>query len=395
MKALEDIRVLSFAQLAQGPSAVQYMADLGADVLKIERPEVGAWERSWSGLDIFINGESAFFLSLNRNQRSSTLNLKSDAGRDILLKLVETADVVVENFRPNVMERLGIGYEALREVNGRLIYASASGYGGSGPYVAKPGQDLLAQCVGGLASVSGPATGPPIPVGAAVVDVHSSALLTIGILAALHARQQTGKGQKVEVNLLEAAVDMQKEALFYYANNNGPKPFERSNSGIGGPFYEAPHGIYETQDGYVAISVTDLKKLGNILDLPDLTDAEHPLDGFYDRDTIKPLVQKRTATLTTEDLLEKLEAHDVWCAKVNDYRAVLDDPQLKHNKTFINMQREDLGEFTGIACPIHLSETPARIDAPPPKLGEHTRDVLTELGLTDTEIESAKRDGTV
>src|SRR2546425_2536200 len=215
---LSDIRILSFTQGLLGPAAVQHLADMGASVIKIEPPGTGAFERSWAGADTFRNGVSVFFLLANRNQRSLTLNLKHAEGLAIARRLVERADVLVENFRPGVMDRLGLGYQDVRAINPRIIYASASGFGQQSPFRDLPGQDLIIQAMSGLAAATGRAGEPPTPVGAAVVDQHGASLLAMGILAALIQRGQAGEGQRVEVTMLEAAFDLQLEPLVYFMN---------------------------------------------------------------------------------------------------------------------------------------------------------------------------------
>lgn len=393
--ALSGVKILSFAQLAQGPSAVQYLADLGADVIKVERPSEGAWERSWSGLDLFIKGESAFFLSLNRNQRSLTVNLKEEEGKEIISRLVREVDVLVENFRPGVMERLGLGYDGLSEINPRLIYASASGYGSSGPYRDKAGQDLLAQSLGGLASVTGRKDDFPTPVGAPIVDIHAGSLMSMGILAALHYREKSGKGQKVEVSLLDSAIDMQMEPLFYFLNGGGKRSIQRSRSGIGTPFSEAPYGIYKTKNGFVAISLTPIHKLARVLGMEELAKKYSQEDALEKRDEIKECIQQEIINKNTEDLLAIFDQNDVWCAPVKNYEELAEDPQVKYNEVILEMEREDIGQFKVIHCPIKLSLTKPTIRRPPPRLGEHTDEILRSLGYDDNQIAKMNKTGVV
>jgi crotonobetainyl-CoA:carnitine CoA-transferase CaiB-like acyl-CoA transferase len=215
---LAGVRILAFTQFLLGPAACQYLADMGADVVKIEPPGRGAWERSWAGADTFINGVSAFFLLANRNVRGVTLNLKSAKGLEVARRMIETADVMVENFRPGVMDRLGLGYEAARKINPRIIYASASGYGSEGPYSHLPGQDLLIQAISGLGANTGTASQGPTPAAAAVVDQHGGSLLAMGILGALVGRGRTGEGQRVELVMMQAALDLQTEPVVYHLN---------------------------------------------------------------------------------------------------------------------------------------------------------------------------------
>ena len=215
---LSGIRVVAFTQFLLGPVATQYLADMGADVIKVEAPGGGAWERSWAGGNTFVNGVSAFFLLSHRNVRSVALDLKSEAGREAVLRLISTADVVVENFRPSVMDRLGLGFEAVREIKPDIIYASASGYGPDGPNRDLPGQDMLLQAITGLAAATGRAETGPLAAGAPVVDQHAASLLAMGILAALVHRERAGSGQQIQVNMLEAALDLQLEPLTYHLN---------------------------------------------------------------------------------------------------------------------------------------------------------------------------------
>src|SRR5947207_13128817 len=215
---LAGIRVLSFTQFLLGPSGVQFLADLGADVIKVEPPGGRLWERNWSGADLFQNGVSVFFMLAHRNQRSLTLDLKPPEGGAVARRLVEGADVLVQNFRPGVMARHGLDWETAKALNPRLIYVSASGYGESSPYRDRPGQDLLMQAFSGLASISGRAGQPPIPVGTAVIDQHGAALLAMGVLAALLERARTGKGLRVEASMLKAALDLQLEVASYHLN---------------------------------------------------------------------------------------------------------------------------------------------------------------------------------
>jgi len=388
--ALSGLKVLSFAQMAQGPSAVQYLADMGADVIKVERPIKGAWERSWSGLNLFINGESAFFLALNRNKKSITVNIKEEEGKKIIFDLIKNTDILVENFRPGVMDRLGLGYERLAEINPGLIYASASGYGSEGPYVNRPGQDLLSQAMSGLASCTGKKDDLPTPVGSPIIDVHSSSLMALGIMVALYYRGQTGQGQKVEVDLLQSAIDLQKEPIFYYLNGGGKKAIVRSKSGIAGPFYEAPYGIYETKDGYITISLIPVKIMGKVFKIDEFITKYSQEDAFDKRDTIRDLLQKKLIEKTTNEWLDLLDKEDVWCSPVNNYEQLIKDPQVKFNKTIQEVTRDDLGKLKVVSCPINLKLTKPKIETAPPKLGEHTEEVLKMIGYGKERIKELR-----
>ena len=264
---LQGVRVLSFTQFLLGPSGVLYLADLGAEVVKIEPPGGTLWERNWAGCDTYLNGVSTFFLATHRNQRSLTLDLKRPEGQAIARRLVERADVLVQNFRPGVMDRFGLSYEAARALNPRLVYVSASGYGQESPYRDRPGQDLLMQAMTGLASISGRAGQPPTPVGTAVVDQHGATLLALGVLAGLLERTRSGVGLHVEVSMLRAALDLQLEILTYFLNG---ARMEKSPTSLASMFHPGPYGVYETKDGHVVLSMSPLPVLQEALDLPEL-----------------------------------------------------------------------------------------------------------------------------
>src|SRR5215212_10534440 len=261
---LDGVRVVSFTHFLQGPSATQVLADLGADVIKIESVQ-GAWERHWSGGEAFKNGVSVFFLLAGRNQRSLSVDLRSEEGKEVVQKLVEEADVIVENFRPGVLDRLGFGYEQVYKTNPKIVYCSLSGYGSTGPGRNRPGQDLLAQAMSGLAMLNGRRGDPPVLVGSAVVDQHAAVLGALGVVAALYERRDTGRGKKVDSNLLNAALDLQIEP-FSYLLNGKHHLYERSDTGISSRFHPAPYGIFETADGYICMSLTPLDKMTQAFD---------------------------------------------------------------------------------------------------------------------------------
>ena len=328
-QALSGVRVISFAQLAQGPLAAQMLGDLGAEVIKIERPRTGEFERNWTMLGEFVEGESISYWSYNRNKKSLTLDLKTPLGKEIALQLAETADVLIENFRPGVMDRLGLGYEELNELNPGLIYASATGFGSSGPYVDKAGQDLVLQAMGGLASLNGRSTGPPVPVGTNIADVHGANLLAFSIVSALFYRERSGKGQKVEANMLSSILDLQAEELVVYMNT-GIKP-ERSAAGVAHPYMEAPYGLHPTADGYLALSMSPLTRVLDVAGATELGAKYCDKDVLVRRDEIMRDLGELLSTRSTAEWLELFEAHDIWCAPVNDYEALVNDPQVAHN----------------------------------------------------------------
>lgn len=373
-------RIISFAQLAQGPASVQLLADLGADVVKVERPGVGSLERTYR----LQNGESLLFHMLHRNQKSITVNLKSPEGIEIIRDLVRSADILVENFRPGVMKRLGLGYEELAAVNPRLIYLSASGFGPDGPYVSRPGQDLILQGLTGLAAATGTRDQLPTPTGAAVMDFHSAALNAFAMAAALVHRQKTGRGQYITTSLLQAAMHLQTEGIFESANGES---HERSATGVAGPGSRAPYGIYPTADSHIVLSDVSIAQLKEVLNDPRLGEFTDD-DGFTRRDEIRPIVIEKMRERTTEAWLDYLLPLGIWCGPVQTWTELLDDPQVVHNQIMFELEHPKLGKLRNLRSPIDMSEVP--LSAQPrkgaPSLGEHTDQTLADLGYSPERI---------
>jgi crotonobetainyl-CoA:carnitine CoA-transferase CaiB-like acyl-CoA transferase len=390
LRLLEGVRILAFTQFLLGPAACQYLADMGADVIKIEPPSRGAWERSWSGADTFIGGISAFFMLANRNLRSVTLNLKSKRGVEVAQRLVETADVVVENFRPGVMDRLGLGYEALRKINPRIIYAAGSGYGADGPYSHLPGQDLLIQAITGLGANTGAEAQGPTVSAAAVVDQHSASLLAMGILAALVSRGRTGEGQRVEVVMVQAAMDLQAEPIVYHLNG---AQVRRPKGAGGDTFHAVPYGFYATSDGYVAISLTPVKALSEALGNPaDLVPYENPDLAYTMRDEIRATLDPYFRERTTEEWVDLLRAHDIWCAPVKNMNETFEDVAVKHIAPVLEFEHPRVGRVRVLKHPVRYSSGEATLRRPPPDLGEHTDAVLGELGYEAGQIAAMREE---
>ena len=392
MALLSGIRVISFNHFLMGPMGIQYLADLGADVIAVE-PIEGAFQRKWSGADKTVDGQSMLFLCGNRNKRSVALDLKSPAGREIARKLVDGADVMAENFRPGVIEKLGLGYDTVKASNPRIVYASASGYGSDGPYVERPGQDLMIQALSGLAAITGSVVDGARAVGVSAVDHHGAALLALGILAALVGRVASGTGCRVDVNLLSAAIDLQAESFTTYFNGARPGTVRQPRH-LATWYHPAPYGIYPTKDGHIAISMGSLKALGEALDEAELA-ATSERDIFVRRDEIAARVAARVARQTTSTLERTLTEHGVWNAPVNDYVAVEADPQVRHNGTFVTLPGATGAPITLVAHPNRYDGKAPEVRIPPQPLGAQTAEVLTELGYSDAEIRGFARTGAI
>jgi len=369
---LDGLRVLDFTALLQGPLATQILADLGADVVKVERAG-GEWMRHWGIFMARTHGETDAFLAFNRNKRSVEVDLKDPGDFGRLLELTERADVVVENFRPGVMDKLGLGYEALRQRNPGLIYAASSGYGQTGPYIDRPGQDYLVQALTGLMWLNGRRDDPPFLVGPAVTDQYTGVHLALGILAALQHRNRTGQGQRVDVDLLSCVLAFQQQELTVYLNHG--EDFERPKENIGHPGLTAPAGVYRTADGYMLLAMFPCTKLGKILGVDWLDEYDSNDKMFAARDEVYRRLAAHFAGKPTAEWIGLLSAHDVWCAPVRRHRDIEGDPQVRHKRIIWEVPVGDEGaSYRTVGSPFTFSETPAGIRRGAPRSGQDNDD---------------------
>lgn len=381
---LRGIRVLSFNHFLMGPVGVQFLADLGADVIAVEPPD-GAFQRKWGGADKQVDGQTMLLLTGNRNKRSLTLDLKKPEAVAIARKLIAASDVITENFRPGVLEKLGLGYEDAKKIKPDIIYAAASGYGPDGPYVNRPGQDLLIQALSGLATITGSREHGPRAVGVSAIDHHGAALFAAGILAALVRKGRTGQGCRVDVSLLSAALDLQMESFTCYLNGQRPDDV-RQPGPIAGWYYGAPYGIYATSDGHMAISLGSLETLANVLSIP--ADQRVPDNEAYRRrDQASSAIRDNVARRTTAECVALFEAHGIWHARVNDYSDVAVDPQVAHNKSFQVVEGATGAPITVVSHPVRYDGQVPEVRLPPQKLGAQTEEILKELGYSAEQLQ--------
>lgn len=385
-QALSGIKIIDFSQLLQGPFATQMLGDLGADVIKIERYKTGDIYRQMTFFNKWIaKDESPCFMAWNRNKRSIALDLKSDRGKEIIFNLAKDADIVVENFRPGVMNRLGYSYENFKQTNPSIIYCSASGWGDSGPYLTRPGQDLLVQSVSGAIMTSGKSSDGPVAIGTALCDQINALNSVYAILAALHYREKTGKGQEIKTNLLSSVIAFQMQDFFTIQNLN--TRFKRPESGIGHPGNPAPFGTYKTSDGYIAIAMSSWEKIVKVLGDESLMEYNNPQILFEKRDEIYYQLQASFIKKTKAEWLDALLEEDIWAAPVNNRADVPNDPQVIHNNTFTEIYHPKAGLLTVTNIPFTMSETPGKINRPSPMIGQHGPEILKELGYSEEYID--------
>lgn len=377
-KPLEGLLVLDFAQFLSGPSAALRLADLGARVIKVERPDGGDLCRRLYISNLELDGDSTLFHSINRNKESVSANLKNPEDLRLIRSLVEKADVMIQNFRPGVIERMGLHYEAVREWNPRLVYGEITGYGKTGPWSGKPGQDLLVQSLSGLTWLNGNSDQPPVPFGLSIADMFAGAHLVQGILACLVRRGVQGTGGHVEVSLLESILDFQFEVLTTHLNDGGKLP-ERSSVNNANAYLGAPYGIYQTADGYLALAMGSVVQLGQLLDCPALAEFGDTATWFSRRDEIKGLLRDHLIARPTAYWTTCLEPADYWCAEVLDWRQLLEHEAFK----VLNMTQQTVNgngaQLTTTRCPIRVDGQVLTSPVGAPKIGEHNEQIKREV----------------
>ena len=384
-QALDGVKILDFTQLLQGPYATQMLGDLGADIIKIEKLGSGDIYRQLTFFNSWIgDGESPCFLAWNRNKRSIALDIKASEGKEIIFKLAREADVLIENFRPGVLARLGFSYADLKAVNPRIIYCSASGWGKDGPYVSRPGQDMLVQGLSGVTFTSGRADAGPVVVGTGLCDQLGALHVVYGVLAALYHREKSGHGQEIQVNLLSSTVALQMQDFMTVLNLG--RSFERPLSGIGHAGNGAPFGIYATKDGYISIAMNPWPALVKALGAPELMRHSDPQVLFDQRDSIWEEIQTVISTKTTAEWLDTMLKHDLWVGEVKTQLQVPEDAQVRHLNLFTEIDHPKAGRIQTVNMPVDFSETPGLIRRPPPLVGQHGREILSEIGYSEAEI---------
>lgn len=377
---LDGLLVVDLSQFLAGPYASLRLMDLGARVIKVERTGPGDLTRSLYLTDTEIGGDSTLFHAINRGKESLALDLKTEADRAALSRLIARADVVIQNFRPGVIERLGFDYEACRALNPRLVYGSISGYGDTGPWVERPGQDLLAQARAGVMWLSGDAGDAPVPMGLPVADMLAGATLVQGLLAALVRRGVTGRGGLVQTSLIEALVDLQFEVLTTHLNDGGRKP-ARSANGSAHAYLAAPYGVYRTSDRWLALAMTPIPRLADVMGLAALDPwRDTPKRWFSERDAIKKVIAAEIVKHPLAHWQSIFEPADIWCAPIMDWPELLAHPGF----TGLGILQDLTGagrNLTTTAAPFRIDRQRPRCTRPAPRVGEHSAALRAEFGL--------------
>jgi len=377
MKALEGIKVLDLSRVLAGPYCTMLLADFGANIIKIEPPGVGDDSRAYGP---FVGKESAYFMSLNRNKRSITLNLKREEEVELFREMVKQADVVVENYRPGTMEKFGLGYEELKKINPKIIYAACSGFGNSGPYMLKPAYDIIVQAMGGIMSITGPEGGEPTRVGASVGDIIAGIFTAYGVMLGLFHRERTGEGQKIDVGMLDCQVAILENAIArYVVSGEVPQPLGNRHPSI------TPFASFNAKDGHIIVGAGNERlwqHLCTLLGCPELVKDERFNTNGNRTNNVKELTALLNGifiTKTINEWLELLEKAGLPCAPINDIEKIVNDPQIKARNMIIEIEHPVAGHLKMAGVPVKMSSTPGQVERPAPMLGQHTAEILQEM----------------
>ncbi len=385
MKPLDDICVVDLSRILSGPICTMLMGDMGARVTKVEPPPHGDDSRLWG--PPFVGGISSYFHSINRNKESLGLNLKSEGGREILWKLIDRADVLVENFRPGVLKRLGFGYEAVSARNSRLVYCSISGFGQTGPYKDRPGYDVIAQGESGMMDLTGEPDGPPLKLGGSLADIVTGLYAFHGILLALLSRHRSGEGQHVDISLLDSMVStLAYQAEIYLTTGRSPKRMGTRHPSI------VPYESFQATDGFINIAVTNQKQWVNfcqVLEFPDVA-FDTRFDSMPNRianyEQLKPIIDRVLGDLTRAEITRRLSGVGIPVGPINTVGEILEDPHIQAREMVAELIHPDYGPLKMLGIPIKLSQTPGELSLAPPRFGEHNGKVLDWLGYAESEI---------
>ncbi|MCH7786476.1 MAG: CoA transferase [Chloroflexi bacterium] len=391
---LEGMKVLDFTQIMAGPFCTMLLADMGADVVKVEKPGGGDDTRRMG--PPFLNGESAAFLGINRNKRSIILNIKDEQGVGVAHRMAKEADVLIQNFRPGTLERIGLGYQDMQKLNPALIYCNISGFGNTGPYKDRGGFDLVAQGMSGLMSLTGLPDSSPVKVGVPITDLNAGMYATYGILSAYISRLKTGKGQLVDTSLLEAGIAYTFwESAIFFASGQLPTPMGSAHR------LSAPYQAFPTSDGYINIGAANQanwERMCEAIDRHELLDDARFATNADRMQNLKELVttlEETFATQNTAHWLDVLEKAGVPSGPINNIADVYADPQVQAREMMVEMEHPQAGRVRNIGIPVKLSETPGSIRRPAPTLGQHTDEVLAEFGYSSDEITKLRDSGAV
>jgi len=390
---LEGIKILDLSRALAGPYCTMLLGDMGADVIKIERPGKGDDSRAWG--PPFIEGESAYFLSVNRNKKSITLNLKSKKGKEILFKLIKISDVLIETNRPGVMEKLGLSFEEVKEVNPKIVYCSISGFGQTGPYKLRPGFDQVIQGMGGLMSITGEENRPPIKVGVAITDVGAGMYAAIGILAALLRRNKTGEGEYIDVSMLDGTISwLTYQSGRYFASGEVPKPM-----GSGHPLI-VPYQAFKTKDIYINIAVGNDSLWRKFCETMGLDIADDPkfstnAKRVENKEELIKILNEILSKKTGKELLEILNKAGIPCGPIYKLNDMFSDPHVILRGMVSEIEHPKAGKIKVTGVPIKFKNSPGKIRLPPPLLGENNFEILEEIGYKREEIEKFKEEGVI